>query len=55
MGKPVRSKLTLNGDRVDIDASDAIEIVTDIFIRLGCSGPNAKIVAEHLADTSLLM
>lgn len=53
MPSEVRSKLTLRGERVDVDATQAIEIVRDIFVRLGCSDSTARLVAEHLTDTSL--
>ncbi len=49
----VRSKLTLCGNRLKIDAAAAVETATDIFVALGCSENTARIVAEHLADTSL--
>ena len=53
MNETVRSKLTLRGDRVRVDAAEAVEIVSDIFVRLGCREAIAREVAEHLADTSL--
>lgn len=49
----VRSKLTLRGNRLKIDAAAAVETATDIFVALGCSENIARIVVEHLADTSL--
>ena len=49
----VRSKLTLRGGRVPVEATEAVEIVSDIFTRLGCSSEAARAVALHLADTSL--
>ena len=49
----VRSKLTLRGDRVNVDAGQAVDIVSDIFVQIGCSEDTAARVAEHLADTSL--
>jgi len=51
--RTIRSKLTLRGDRVDIDSGAAIDIVADILCQLGCSEESARVVAEHLADTSL--
>jgi LDH2 family malate/lactate/ureidoglycolate dehydrogenase len=48
-----RSKLTLRGARVDVDAPAAIKLVSEIFTRLGCAAQDARAVAEHLADTSL--
>lgn len=53
MTSTVRSKLTLRGERIAINASDAVGIVTDIFQRIGCDKTTAETVAEHLADTSL--
>ncbi|MEM7193322.1 MAG: Ldh family oxidoreductase [Pseudomonadota bacterium] len=50
---PVRSKLELDGARVDVKSSDAVNIVVRIFQSLGCSPETAVTVAEHLADTSL--
>jgi LDH2 family malate/lactate/ureidoglycolate dehydrogenase len=49
----IRSKLTLRGGRVDIEASSAVDLVSDIFTRIGCREETARAVAEHLADTSL--
>ena len=49
----VRSKLTLRGERVDVAATHAIELVSEIFTRIGCHSADARAVAEHLADTSL--
>lgn len=53
MTSAIRSRLTLRGDRVRVDAAEAIETVTDIFVRLGCREAVAREVAQHLADTSL--
>ena len=53
MPSTVRSKLTLRGERVNIAANRAVDTVSDIFRRIGCSEDTAKTVAEHLADTSL--
>jgi len=53
MPSTVRSKLTLRGERVNIAANRAVDTVSDIFRRIGCSEDTAKAVAEHLADTSL--
>ena len=49
----VRSKLTLEGERLAIDAGAAVAIVADIFESCGCYRDTARAVAEHLADTSL--
>ena len=53
MSFTVRSKLSLRGDRVPVVAAEAIDIVSDIFVRIGCRQQTAREVAEHLADTSL--
>jgi hydroxycarboxylate dehydrogenase B len=53
MSSIYRSKLTLRGQRVAIDSGVAIGIVTEIFHQLGCGEETARVVAEHLADTSL--
>ena len=53
MSAEVRSKLTLRGERVDVDATQAIDVVGDIFLQIGCSADTARLVAEHLTDTSL--
>ena len=53
MSSEVRSKLTLHGERIRIDAGEAVGIVADIFLRLGCNEAVAREVAAHLADTSL--
>ena len=52
MAEP-RSKLELRGERVTVDATEAISLITAIFRKIGCSGLAARQVAEHLADTSL--
>mgnify|MGYP003320703434 FL=1 len=49
----VRSKLTLKGSRIDISANEAIEMLVEIFQRIGCADESARMVAEHLVDTSL--
>ena len=48
-----RSKLELNGERVTVDAVDAVALVSTIFLKNGCRAEVAEQVAEHLADTSL--
>jgi len=53
MSSIYRSKLTLRGNRVAIDSGAAIGIVAEIFRQLGCGDATARVVAEHLADTSL--
>ncbi len=53
MSFAVRSKLTLRGERANLDASQVIEIMVDIFLRIGCGEDTARTVAQHLADTSL--
>jgi LDH2 family malate/lactate/ureidoglycolate dehydrogenase len=51
--KTIRSKLELEGQRVDIPDATAIALVAAIFTKLGCSADTARVIAEHLADTSL--
>lgn len=53
MGAEVRSKLTLQGGRVEVSAEEAVATVSEIFRAMGCSADTAVEVAEHLADTSL--
>jgi LDH2 family malate/lactate/ureidoglycolate dehydrogenase len=53
MPSDVRSRLTLRGERVPVTASEAIDVVSKILGRIGCSEAVAREVAEHLADTSL--
>ena len=53
MSSTVSSKLTLRGERLRIEAAEAVEVATDIFVRLGCRAGVAREVAEHLVDTSL--
>ncbi len=53
MDAKVRSKLTLRGGRVKIEAPKAVGIVAAIFEALGCREPVALAVAEHLTDTRL--
>lgn len=48
-----RSKLDLCGERVEIAADDAARLVAAIFRELGCSAATARLVSEHLADSSL--
>jgi LDH2 family malate/lactate/ureidoglycolate dehydrogenase len=47
------SKLRLDGERVDVATSDALEILSAILRRCGCSTETAGLVARHLADASL--
>ena len=51
--KSPSSKLHLKGKRTTIDASYSIKIITDTFVRLGCSQSVSLEVAEHLTDASL--
>jgi len=51
--KAETSKLTLQGERVAVEAVRAIAILGEIFERIGCSASTARAVAEHLADASL--
>lgn len=48
-----RSKLDLKGDRVPVRADEANVLLVSIFLRLGCPRDSARVVADHLVDTSL--
>lgn len=48
-----RSKLELSGGRTQVSARHAIDLITEIFSRVGCAADVAKTVATHLADASL--
>ena len=47
------SKLQLDGQRLDIGADEAIEVIAGILRGSGCRREVASLVAEHLADASL--
>ena len=47
------SKLSLLGERLPIDADEAIDLLRPIFVALGCSQNTALAVAAHLVDTCL--
>jgi LDH2 family malate/lactate/ureidoglycolate dehydrogenase len=47
------SKLNLRDGRVAVAAAEAVAVVAEIFLRVGCSEGVARQVAEHLADASL--
>ena len=47
------SKLDFDGVRLPVDGAEAIEVITDILIGLGCVGRVAGAIAEHLTDASL--
>lgn len=49
----VPSKLSLQGERLSVTAADAVDILGEIFTRIGCGEECAREVAEHLADASL--
>ncbi len=49
----VTSKLELDGERVTVDAADAVELVTGIFTNLGCPPEIAREVARHLTESNL--
>ena len=38
---------------MDIEAGEAVRLVSEIFKRIGCTAETAQAVAQHLADTSL--
>jgi hydroxycarboxylate dehydrogenase B len=47
------SKLELRGGRIEVAASDANDIIVDIFNRLGCPDDHSRAIAEHLIDANL--
>lgn len=47
------SKLALQSERVAVAAAEAVEIIGEILMRVGCGADAAREVAEHLADASL--
>ncbi len=49
----IPTKLQLRGDRVEVVATEAAEIVVDIFNRLGCSDDTSRAITEHLIDANL--
>ncbi len=49
----IRSKLELDEERVSIALDDAIDLVSGIFIALGCRREIAREIAVHLADANL--
>ena len=53
MTPPVRSKLSLRGERISVNAHDASRLVQDIFQRVGCDSYTAQTIAAHLTDSSL--
>jgi len=51
--KGVATKLHLSGERVVVVAEEATDLVVGIFRGVGCSTETARVIAEHLADSSL--
>ena len=49
----VRSKLELAEERVVVQVDEIVDLVTRIFINMGCSTNHAREIAEHLADSNL--
>lgn len=49
----VRSKIELRGDRTQVKADAAADLVTNIFVNLGCAAEIARELALHLVDSSL--
>ncbi len=49
----IRSKLSLEDERVLLAVDAVVDLVTGIFIDLGCRAAIAREVAEHLADANL--
>ena len=48
MTPPVRSKLSLRGERISVNAHDASRLVQDIFQRVGCDSYTAPVSYTHL-------
>ena len=55
MSAPIKihSKLQLSEDRVLVGVDEIVDLVTEIFINIGCDAGVAEQVAEHLADSNL--
>ena len=51
--KPIKSKLLLEGKRINVKSSTSIRVLNNIFLKLGCSRKTSKEVSEHLTDSSL--
>ncbi len=51
--KEPSSKLEFDGKRVNIPSDQANSVISEVFQSIGCDVSTAKIVAEHLVDTSL--
>ena len=49
----ILTKLQLSGDRIEIAADQASEIIVDIFSRLGCQNEISLAITEHLIDANL--
>lgn len=49
----LKTKLELRGHRVEVSATDAAEIIIDIFNRLGCPEDHSRAITEHLIDANL--
>lgn len=47
------SKLDFDGVRLQVDGTEAVEVMIDILTDLGCDGRVADAIAEHLAEASL--
>ena len=49
----MKSKLKLKTRRVKIDLTESIDILTKIFLKLGCSKEVSQEVSTHLSDANL--
>ena len=49
----MESKLYLKTKRVKIDLTESIDVLTKIFLKLGCSNEVSQEVSTHLSDANL--
>ena len=49
----MESKLYLKTKRVKIDLTESIDVLTKIFLKLGCSSEVSQEVSTHLSDANL--
>ena len=49
----MESKLHLKTKRVKIDLTESIDVLTNIFLKLGCSNEVSQEVSIHLSDANL--
>ncbi|MEM8813491.1 MAG: Ldh family oxidoreductase [Pseudomonadota bacterium] len=49
----IPTKLELQGGRVEVTATDAAELIVDVFNRLGCPDDHSRAITDHLIDANL--